>query len=84
MEEMPSALGFLRESELPYRLQFKDELLEPQLVRLVYDDEEQLIVSGRIGQETLGAENLIEPEVAGVREPAVFLAEPRGATLGRD
>jgi hypothetical protein len=40
------------------------QLLEPQLVDLVDDDEQHLVVLARPG--LLGGEQLIEPQVAGV------------------
>ena len=46
--------------------QLVDQLLEPQLVHLVDDDEEHFIVL--VGARPLGAEDLVEGEVRGVRQ----------------
>ena len=49
------------------------DLLEPQLVDLVDDDEEQLVVGSRLG--ALQPEQLGQGQVAAVAEPPAFLAE---------
>ena len=49
------------------------DLLEPQLVDLVDDDEEQLVVGNRLGP--LQFQQLGERQVPAVAEPPAFLAE---------
>jgi hypothetical protein len=48
VKKVASALGLLGESQLPDRFQLEDELLEPELIGLMDDDEKQLVVGGRI------------------------------------
>ena len=62
------------------RTQLVQHQLEPQLRRLVLDDEEQLVVPGRIAQRLLGRQDEVEPEVVAVghRLPEVAAdARPR-------
>ena len=70
------------EDEISDRLEFEDELLEPQLVDLVDDDEQQFVMRRRIGQQTLGREDLGDLEVAAVGELPVLLTEARGPPAG--
>jgi hypothetical protein len=42
------------------RFEFEEQLLEPQLVDLVDDDEEELVVRRRVAQGTLCVENALE------------------------
>jgi hypothetical protein len=47
-----------RSPAVPGRLGLVDDLLEPQLVGLVGDDEQGLVVGGRIGEQHLQLEQL--------------------------
>lgn len=47
-------------------LQFVQQQLEPQLVDLVNDDEEHLVVLGRLRQRSLEDEQFVEFEIAGI------------------
>jgi hypothetical protein len=53
------------------------ELVEPQLVDLVDRDEQQLVVRRRLGLRLLLVEQLVQAEVAAVRELPALLAEVR-------
>ena len=44
------------------------DLLEPQLVDLMDDDEQRLVVLGTLGERTLEREQLVELEIARVRD----------------
>ena len=57
----------------PGGVQLVQDLLEPQLVDLMDDDEEQLVVGSRLG--ALQSQQLGERQVAAVVEPPAFLAE---------
>ena len=48
------SLGLPSEQAVAHRLQLEQDLLEPELVRLMDDDEEELVVDGGIRQELLG------------------------------
>ena len=50
------------------RVELVQDLLEPELVDLVDDDEEELVVVRRIGLRVLQAEQIVEPEIAAVAE----------------
>src|SRR5690606_23487729 len=53
------------------RRQLMDHQLEPQLRHLVLHDEQRFVVVRRAGQRLLGRQQLVEPEVAAVGDPAV-------------
>ena len=46
--------------------QFVDNELEPQLGRLMLDDEQQLVVMPRLAEQFLRVEQPVQPQVAGV------------------
>ena len=48
------------------RAQLVDHQLEPQLARLVLDDEEQLVVLRRVAQRLLGRQQQVEAQVVAV------------------
>src|SRR4029079_1597891 len=54
-----------------------EEQLEPQLVRLVDGDEEQLVVRGWIRRRHLLGEQFGQPQVAPVRQQRLVLTERR-------
>src|SRR5436305_12749747 len=62
-------------------LEFVQELLKPELVRLVNDDEEHLIVLGRTGARALQREQFLEIEIirVGQRRHAAILRSRRSA-----
>jgi hypothetical protein len=62
---------------VPNRLQLEQDFLEPQLIGLVDDDEEQLVVSGRVRKQALEREQLRNPQVRAIGKLAVFLPKPR-------
>jgi len=74
-EEVTGSVGVVGEQGLPDRLQLEQDLLEPQLVRLVHHDEQQLIVGRRVGQQGLKLQQFGDPQVRGVGELAPLLAE---------
>ena len=51
-----------------YFFEFMQQLLEPQLVRLMNDDEQHLVMLGRRGARLLHREQLLEIEITGVCE----------------
>ena len=61
-------LGVPGEEAIADRLQLEQQLLEPELVRLVDHDEQELVVDGGIREELLEREELGELEVAAVGE----------------
>ena len=60
------------------RPQLVEHQLEPELRGLVLDDEQQLVVVGRVAQRPLGREQRVEPEVRRVVEVLAV----RGGLLG--
>jgi hypothetical protein len=64
-------------------LELEQDLLEPELVDLVDDDEEELVVSRRVRQQTLELDQLRDLQIAAIRELLVLLSEPRRARLDR-
>ena len=56
-------LGGSGEQPVPHRLQLEQHDLEPQLVRLVHHDEQQLVVRRRLGQQRLEREQLGHAQV---------------------
>ncbi len=57
------------------RAELVQQLLEPEFVRLVDGDEQQLVMSRRIGLRHLLGEQLRQPEVTAVGQPAALFAE---------
>src|ERR1022692_883537 len=55
--------------------QLVQQLLEPELVRLVHGDEQQLVMGRRIDLRYLLCQQLRQPEVAAVGQQAALLAE---------
>jgi len=49
-------------------LKLVEQLLEPQLVRLMNDDEEHLVVLGRSRARPLQCEQLLQIQIVGVRQ----------------
>jgi len=49
IQQMPSPVRVSFEQAVPDGLQLEQDLPEPQLVGLVDDDEEKLVMSGRVG-----------------------------------
>ena len=56
-------------------LELVQQLLEPQLVRLMHGDEQQLVVGRRIRLRHLLVEQIGQPQVAAVGEDAAFLTK---------
>jgi hypothetical protein len=68
----PGALAVAREQEIADRLELEQELLEPELVRLVDDDEQELVMHGGVRAQPLRREEIRDGEVAAVREELVL------------
>ena len=68
---VPRALRIAGEHPVADRLQLEQQLLEPELVRLVDDDEQQLVVHGRVGPELLQRQELGDLQVGAVRQEVV-------------
>jgi hypothetical protein len=81
VEVAANAIGVAPEQAVPDDLQLEQDLLEPELVRLVDDDEEQLVVSRGVGQRGLEVEQLGDAEVRAVGKPASLQPEPGLADL---
>jgi hypothetical protein len=62
---------------VPNGFQLEKDFLKPELIGLMDDDEEQLVVRGRIGEQALQLEQLRNPQVRAVGKLAVFLPKPR-------
>jgi hypothetical protein len=77
LEEMPRPMSVPRVQSVPNRLQLEQDFLEPELIGLVDDDEQQLVVSGRIRKQPLNREQLGNPQIRAIGELAVFLPKPR-------
>src|SRR6266536_1323621 len=60
-----------------------EQLLKPQLVRLMNRDEQQLIVGGRIRLRHLLAQQFGQPQVCAIGEETALLTEPPGSPRGR-
>ena len=69
----------VRVDPIPRRFELKQDDLEPQLVDLVRDDEQQLVVLG--AEPVLKLEQLGHLEVCAVRELAAFFPEPPAQCL---
>ena len=65
---VPRALGIAREHALADRLQLEQQLLEPQLIGLVDDDEQQLVVHRGVRAELLHRQQLRDLQVRAVRQ----------------
>jgi hypothetical protein len=61
LHEVSGPMGVPGEQLLPDGLQLEQDFPEPQLVCLVQDDEQQLVVGGRVGQEALERQELRKP-----------------------
>jgi hypothetical protein len=64
------------------RLELEQQFLEPQLIDLVNDDEQQLVVGRRIRQQLLETQKLVEFQIGAVGEFPALLAETRGPRAG--
>ena len=51
-----------------YFLELMQQLLEPELVRLMNDDEQHLVVLGRRGARLLHREQFLQIEISGIRQ----------------
>src|SRR3989337_3233756 len=68
--------------QVPGTGELEQKLLEPQLVGLMNDDEEKLVVRGRVAEKLLESQQLGHLQVAPVRELAVLLTESGRARPG--
>lgn len=79
---MAASLRVAGEEPIADGLELEQHLLEPELVRLMHHDEEQLVVDGRVRRELLERQELRELQVSGVgQEVDVGLARPAEASL---
>ncbi len=62
-------------------VEFVQEQLEPEFVSLVDDDEEHLVVFGRVGPRALESEQFVEVQVIAVGQ--VHIRPPRGCDGSR-
>ena len=69
---------FAHAHRVPRGFQVTQQLLEPQLVHLVHGDEQQLVGGGRIGLRHLLGQQLGQPQIRPVAEPAVRLGRRFG------
>ncbi len=65
-EQLPGPPRLVRHHRVACRAELVQQLLEPELVRLVDGDEQQLVMSRRIGLRDLLSEQLGQPEVTAV------------------
>lgn len=65
------------------RLELEEKLFEPELEDLVDRDEQELVVSRRVGLQLLQFEELGDLQVAAVGKPAILLTELRRLSLER-
>src|SRR5919106_2970153 len=75
-------VGVTPHHQVPGTGELEQKLLEPQLVGLMNDDEEKLVVRGRVAEKLLESQQLGHLQVAPVRELAVLLTESGRARLG--
>ena len=68
LQVVTCALGVACEEAVANRLELEQKLLEPELVRLVDHDEQELVVDGWVREELLEREELGELQVAAVGE----------------
>src|SRR3989475_414948 len=66
-EDLERRLELVAPDEGERRAQLVQDQLEPQLARLVLDDEEHLVMVGRIAQRHLRRQQLVELQVSAVR-----------------
>jgi hypothetical protein len=74
---MARSMGFPLKEGVSDRLELEQDLLEPELVGLVDDDEQKLIVGGGLREQALNRQKVGEPEIGAVGEFPILLAEPR-------
>src|SRR5919106_3098457 len=75
-------VGVTPHHQVPGTGELEQKLLEPQLVGLMNDDEEKLVVRGRIAEKLLESQQLGHLQVAPVRELTVLLTESGRARPG--
>ena len=75
LEEVAGLVRLALSDQVTDRLELEKELLEPQLVDLVDDDEQELVVSGWVGFRGLRGEDALELEIGTVGETATLFAE---------
>ena len=61
-------MRFLVVKELANAVEFVQQLLEPELVHLVDDDEQQLVVLRALRARLLQRQQLVDLQVAGIRD----------------
>ena len=57
--------------QLDHVVELPQDLLEPQLVDLVHDDEQQLVVLRAVRSGHLETEQIVDPEIARVRDGGI-------------
>jgi hypothetical protein len=77
LEVVTGLMRIAGEERVSNGFELEQRILEPQLVRLVDDDEQQLVVCRRIREEALKREQLGDPQVRAIGKLAVFLAKAR-------
>jgi hypothetical protein len=80
---MPGARDVAGAHGIARGLELEDDLLEPQLIDLMHDDEQELVVGGRIRQQFLEVQQLRDLEIAPVGELPVLFAEARGPAMAQ-
>src|SRR6266516_2006188 len=83
MKQMLRPPQFTTAHCVPRRLDLMEQLLKPQLVRLMNRDEQQLIVGGRIRLRHLLAQQFGQPQVCAIGEETALLTEPPASPRGR-
>src|SRR5919204_1889279 len=73
VQEVPDPKDLARKHAVADGLELMDQFAEPELIRLVDDDEEQLVV--RLGQALLEAQQLGDLEIRAVAAPPALLTE---------
>jgi hypothetical protein len=81
LKVMARPMGLPREEGVSDRLELEQDFLEPELVGLVDDDEQELIVGGGVREQALQRNQLGDPQICAVGELPIFLAEPRARDI---
>ena len=83
LQRVLGAMGLLRVEQPADLVNLVQQLLEPQLVDLVDDDEQRLVVLGSLGPRLLQRQQIVELQIRAVRNRPSRLVVGRGVGCHR-